>query len=236
MKRLSRIFLLAALAFLALVSASCSLGKPKEPTTNPDAIYTSAAETVAVQLTQRATMNPSPTDEPTLAPSATMTISQATNPVLISTSTSIPQTVNTITLPAVQDKVEFLSQTPADGSSIAANQAFKVVWEIKNAGQTTWNTAYKMRFFSGNRIGLGLPNEYNFTKEVKPGETYQVIVDFLAGANLGEFQSNWVLTNQQGANFYPLYIVVRIINATSTPEPSLTATTDSATTTVTTSP
>jgi hypothetical protein len=117
----------------------------------------------------------------------------------------------------VQDRVEFLSQVPSDGVVLSPNQEFTVTWDIRNVGQTIWTTGYAIRFFSGDRIGAGLAGSYSFTKEVPPGETYSVTAKFKTGSQLGDFQSNWVLTNADGNNFYPLYISIKVDNPTATP-------------------
>jgi hypothetical protein len=199
---------------LVFMLSACGSGKNSTPSQDPNAIYTSAAETVSVQLTQNAARQPSETATSTATNTETPTVQQITT-VVANTATTVP--TSTITLPAVQDRVEFLSQNPSDGVVLSPNSEFTVTWEIRNVGQTTWTTGYSIRFFSGDRIGAGLAGAYTFTKEVPPGETYSVTAKFNTGSQLGIFQSNWVLTNADGNNFYPLYISIKVDNPTATP-------------------
>ncbi len=217
MKKWSYLFLIPI-----LLLSSCNLGKSAKETKDPNAVYTSAAQTVAVQLTQNAQKQPSTTQTPT---QAATTAPLPTGPALQETIVSPSRTTQPTTAatqPSVADRVEFVSQTPQDGTAYAPKESFKVTWQVKNVGQTTWTTDYKIRFFSGNRIGAGLANEYSFPKSAAPGETISITVDFLTGADTGEFQSNWVLTNQNGQNFYPLYISIRVAIPTQTPTPTYT--------------
>lgn len=206
-------FNLSFLLIVLLLSA-CGSSKSSEPTTDPNFIYTSAAETVSVQLTHNAQMQPSET------PTNTATTAQNTATISITTptvgSTQTPAPSSTHTVPVTQDRVEYLEQDPQDGAVLAPQEDFQVTWQIRNVGETIWTTSYSVRFFSGDRIGAGLPNSYAFTNEVAPGETYSITVNFKTGTELGEFQSNWVLTNDEGNNFYPLYIAIRVDNPTPT--------------------
>lgn len=199
--------------FILLMLAACS-PKDQEPTTDPNAVYTSAAQTVAVQLTQNAENLPTETPIPTQTWTPTTTNTPLAT-VIASTSSPIPAA--TQTLAVTQERVEFISQVPGDGVVFAPQEEFIVTWSIKNVGETTWTTDYTLRFFSGDRIGAGLPNSYTFIKEVLPGETYDVTATFKTGSEMGDFQSNWVLTNAEGNNFYPLYITIRVDNPTMTP-------------------
>jgi hypothetical protein len=135
-----------------------------------------------------------------------------------------PQITPTFTLQPVQDKVEFIQQNIADGSTIATNTSFEMLWEVRNVGETTWNTDYQVRFYSGDRLGAGMPQNYPFTAQVGPNGTYQVKVAMQTGSALGQITSTWVLTNDEGVNFFPLYVTINITAPSATPTPSETLT------------
>ena len=213
------------LIFLLLTMVSC---KPKDGNNSGEdaqAIYTAAAQTVAVQLTNNAQIQPSETTAATHAPLATTPAPAATTagtaqPV----ATNTPFPTATITLASVWDKASLISQTPTDSSVIPTNQEFTVTWEIKNTGETTWNTDYQIRFFSGSRIGDGYSNGYSFSEEVPPNDSINISVKMKSGSETGEFTSNWVLTNDEGQNFYLIYITVKIAAPTLTPTVEFTPT------------
>lgn len=202
------------LILLVLILPSCSSKSEATPTLAPNAVYTSAAQTVAVQLTEAAIANPSPTPTQanTIVPTATRTA--ATIPV----STTAPLSSATATMPVTDDKLEYIGTTPGDGTVITAGETFQVSWNVKNVGKNTWTTQYQVRFFSGDRMGANLSNSYSFSKQVLPGETIVVTADFIAPSKAGNYKSIWVLTNQDGVNFYPVYIeiVVGVPSATPT--------------------
>ena len=198
------------------------------PTVAPEAIYTSAAQTVAVQLTEAAKNNPSVT--PTQTSTATQTATSQPSATIART-TTVPLPTASITMPVTQDRVEWISQVPADGSVVAPNSAFKVTWTMKNVGQSTWTTAFSIRHFSGDRMGVGLSNAYSFPKQVLPGETLALTIDFIAPPSTGDYKSTWVLTNQDGLNFYPVYIEIKVGTPSATP-----TATETVTPTITTTP
>ena len=212
-----RILLLISILTL-LFFTSCGPKGQKEPTVGPDAIYTSAAETVRVQLTQNAVQHQitTATQEIISQPSATPTQMGPQNP----TSTSASLATQTNTPQSVLDKADLIQQNITDGSAVPINNAFEMIWEVKNIGPTTWNTNYQVRFYSGNRLGVGLPQSYPFTAVVAPNETYQVVVQMETGSETGEFTSSWVLTNDEGVNFYPLWITVSLFAPTPTSTPT----------------
>ncbi len=207
-------YLKIILVILVLMLPSCKSKTDSTPTLAPNAIYTSAVQTVAVQLTENAIKNPSAT------PTQTYTSLQpiATQPAsTIPVSTTAPQVTTTVTLPVTEDKVEFIDTTPDDGTVITAGESFKVSWAVKNIGKTTWTTGYQVRFFSGDRMGADLANSYSFSKQVLPGETIAVTADFIAPSKAGNYKSIWVLTNQDGVNFYPVYIEIKVGVPSATP-------------------
>jgi len=213
------------LPLILLILSSC---KGNNSSQDPNAIYTSAAQTVSVKLTENASTLPSPTSTNTQALLASPTEGTQTSPAVISTTPALaattPVPTQTITSAPVNDRAEFVSQDPLDGSILSANQSFTMTWTIKNSGLTTWTTAYQLRFFSADRLGSNLPTAYPLTKEVAPGESIQLSVPMIAPSQPGEYTSNWVITNANQINFYPLYVTIKVTSATVTPIPTITNT------------
>ncbi|MCJ7623831.1 MAG: NBR1-Ig-like domain-containing protein [Anaerolineaceae bacterium] len=210
-----------------LIITGCTSKDAQEPTLDPDAIYTAAAQTVEAQLTQAAEQsipptNTSlpPTEEPATPTSESPAGTTAQPPIggtpvgppqeqtpgqpVISTSTPFTLATLTSTLPAPSSmKYELLSQNPADDTIMAAERSFDMVWEIKNTGTTTWTELFTIEFFLGDRIGGGryTQNSYFFREPVLPGESTFVYVDMRTPITHGEYYSWWKLKDELGANF-----------------------------------
>jgi hypothetical protein len=217
------IILLAA----ALVLAACSTpSAPAAPTADANAVYTQAAATVAANLTQSAVKNPTstatpepPTATPTQSkPTATATVQQANTSKTTQTTTPlagatqptatkagaalVPTATKAAGAPptASGDKAIWVSQGPVDGATMPKSATFNVVYVLKNTGTTTWSKSYTFRYYAGDK--LSSPTDLNLTKEVKPGDTVQILFYLIAPDSATKTHTVWVLTNDQGVNFY----------------------------------
>jgi len=65
--------------------------------------------------------------------------------------------------------------------------------------------------------------DIKFPKDVKPNESVDLTLSMKAPNRAGEFNTVWVLTNADGANFYTLYLKIRVGGSTPTPSPTATA-------------
>jgi hypothetical protein len=189
--------LLAASMLLAACTPTAST-----PTVDPNVIYTAAAQTVSAKLTAAATLTPPATNTPPatatpIPPTATITLPPVTNtPAVTSTPVKI----------AAADKAEFVSQSVADGTKVKRNAEFSMTWTLKNPGPTTWKGVYSFRYYVGDVVGV--PRSISFGKDIKPGEQIDLRVTLKAPDRDGNFASRWVLTNDQGLNFYDVYLKV----------------------------
>ena len=177
------------LAITLLISGCKGKG---EATPNPQAVFTAAAETASARMTEMAAVTPVPTDTPTQPPTETPTI----------TATSAPPTA---TLPpaaagTVMDRVEFVADvTVPDNTVFAPNQSFKKTWRLKNAGYTTWTSAYSLIFFSGEKMNS--PTAIPLPGDVPPNGTVDLTVDLVSPATPGQYIGYYMLRNPQGKNF-----------------------------------
>jgi hypothetical protein len=71
-----------------------------------------------------------------------------------------------------------------------------------------------LRHYAGP--ALGAPATVNFPKQVKPGEEVELTVNMTAPSSGGQYQSSWVLTNAEGANYFPIYIIIEVSGAAAT--------------------
>jgi len=211
---------------ILMVLTACA-GQPAEPTPDPAALFTQAAQTVVAQITETALANPTATETITPAPTNTMppTAIVATD-AGVGGASGIP----TIALPGIStpttagvtagDKCQWVSNYPADNEKVSHYNAFDIYWVIKNVGTTTWTTKYLYQQYpnAGNNVPVE-KKKYNLPKDVKPGEEVKLPVDVKDMDN-GNYYNLWVLTNEQLQNFCNFDITFQIGDApTKTPGP-----------------
>lgn len=105
------------------------------------------------------------------------------------------------------DKMAYISQKIADGSTFTQGQTFTMTWVIKNVGTTTWDTNYMIRLFAGDRFGA---EDLKLSGTVKPGEQTNVTLDMTAPKTMGEYNSVWVITNADGRNFGSFTLNIKV--------------------------
>jgi polar amino acid transport system substrate-binding protein len=122
--------------------------------------------------------------------------------------------------PACEDGLVFVKDLTQEGD-MKPGQAFTKGWQVRNSGTCTWNTGYQLVFVSGAKMG-GEP--VAVTRDVKPGETYDVQVNLIAPLKPGTYQGLWQMQNGQGVAFGErLKVNVRVPAApTVTPAPTQT--------------
>lgn len=130
------------------------------------------------------------------------------------------------------DRATFISETVLDGTTFGPNTPFTKTWTIKNTGTSTWTTAYKLVFVSGNQMGN--TTEVPLASPVSPNATVDLLVNLTSPATGGTYRSYWMLKNASGALFgigstanRPFWVDIFVsgagsMTATVTPGPSLT--------------
>lgn len=217
-----------------LVFTGCTSQGEQEPTLDPDAIYTAAAQTVEAQLTNAAEQSLPPTNTaipPTEEPLPTAESQTGGTPAqppvgdtpvvppqeqtpgapLLATSTPFSLATLTSTLPAPSSmEYERISQNPEDGTVLNPNRSFDMIWEIKNTSTSTWTELFTVEFFLGDRFGGDRYTQtiYQFRAPVPPGESIFVIVDMRTPKTHGEYYSWWKLKDELGANFGDVSVTI----------------------------
>ncbi len=85
-----------------------------------------------------------------------------------------------------------------DGTVMQPGQDFDKVWRIRNTGNCNWESGYQLVFVQGNQMGGG-PSPVTTT--VKPGETYDIIIDQTAPQEPGKYTGIWQMVNKRNAPF-----------------------------------
>ncbi len=188
-KKQSTLLFVLITALLIPTLPACT---PRTPTLTGDMVITSVAQTVQADLTRVAasipTSTPTPEATPTntpepFTPTATMTVTP-TGPTPTNTSeTSIDYGV-------------WVSSNPPDGSVFVPSQTFTMEITLMNTGETTWTTAYYIKFTSGERMNA--PEKIFLPYSVPPGKNVVIPITFKAPDSLGLKRSNWSIVT--GAN------------------------------------
>jgi hypothetical protein len=205
-----RLAMFTLLVAIFMISCNLIAQTSQSPVNSADALYTQAAQTVQVQLTQQALTTPTDTSSGSLSTPIVTAIPQTSTPSPASPTppatatatlplpTPLPPTATAI--PVICDQVKFVQDvTVADGTSYAPGAEFTKIWRLRNNGSCTWNTSYSLVFVSGERMGA--PKSVPLPGNVSPGQSVDVQVDFLAPAEQGRYRSYWMLSNAEGELF-----------------------------------
>jgi hypothetical protein len=193
LKKMQTIWILLCVA--ALILSACSAPSRETPTATQDAeaVFTAAAQTANARITENAAQ-PTNTPVPPTATSAPPTDTLAPTQPLTPTVTLAP------TASAGTDNALYVADvTIPDGTTFQPGDTFKKTWQIKNAGTSTWTTAYRLAYVAGDQMGG--PASVPVPNEVGPGQTVNVSVDLKAPADSGEYTGYWRMMNANGKLF-----------------------------------
>jgi len=192
---------IAVIISLMMTSCAALLGMEGAPTLSPDAIYTAAAETVVVRLTEGVEVIPS-LPAATTTPMATVILPSGTETILPiqtgqPTETLIPSA--TAKKYVACDSALFVQDmTIPDGKNFDRGEKFIKTWRIQNIGSCLWNANYSLEFDSGTpmegQTSIGFPAKLYY-----PGEYIDLSVELKAPPEDGRFKGYWGIKNQDGA-------------------------------------
>lgn len=211
-------------AILVLILSACGTKNSTPDPASVDAIYTQAAETVGAKLTQTASMF-TKTPENTQAPVEIPTLSVTQTPLITNTPefTATTLLINT-QVPPTQvscDNMAYVDDvTIPDNSSVAPGSKFVKTWKVRNNGQCTWTTNYRLIYgWAANwtEIVASPPGYVVLTKSVEPGAEYEVSVTLTAPVKSGVYLAAFRLQNDKGYNFGTILFVQFQVIGTATP-------------------
>jgi len=220
---------------LLLLTACNFPGASSEPTTGPEAIYTSAAITLIAQQTEAAAGTPIGVASPTsvvvaASPTVPMVIVPTATPLAptntpLPTSTPIPPTATPIPIPC--DRAQFVSDvTIPDNTSIGAGTTFVKTWRLRNNGSCTWTSGYALVFYNGDAMS-GPASAPITNGTIPPGSTIDISVSLVAPTTPGTYKGNWRLRNSGGAVFgignnadQSFWVQIKSVAPTATPSPT----------------
>jgi hypothetical protein len=209
---------------ISFLMTGCKSKNTAETQVNPQAVFTSAAETAGAKMTEMFAITPTLVN-PTMTGTSTATAEATSTPTLTGPTASL-------TLPALVgnlvDRAEFDSDvTVPDFSTFTPNQSFTKTWKLRNTGTSTWTTAYSLVFYSGTQMGGA--DSTPLYREVKPGDTIDLSVNLVSPSGYGQYTGYWILRNPLDKNFgvgtnadQAFYVIINVaasgtVMATTTP-------------------
>lgn len=207
---------------LALWLAACGSAPQATPTTDPAAVYTAAAETASVRLTEMLAQTPTPgpvTATPTqelALTAAVQTVAAKLTQTAAATGTSTPTPSATLPVISGIDRSLFVADvTVPDGTDFLPNEAFVKTWRIRNAGTSTWTTDYYLVFVSGDQMSG--PATQRLPMAVAPNADIDLSVNLVAPAAVGRYLGYWKLMNSAGKFFDDtFYVEIDVVSSTTT--------------------
>ncbi len=208
---------------LALLLGACGPQATPQPTTDINAIYTQAAATMSVQLTQIALANPTATMAPTSTATATETPTEMASPLpVLDLGTATPTPTATVTqgiifLPTASGPTPVPVKTatangcynasliadvtiPA-GTNFKPGDKFTKTWRVKNTGTCAWTGAFKIAFVNGDMFGADTTKLF---QNVNVGGVVDISLDMVAPNSTGVVSSYWMLYSEDGKYFGPV--------------------------------
>ena len=179
---------------LIIVLIGCNLPVAQTTPNSPGEAFTQAAETVAAELTQVASLSSPIPNEPTepATPVYTDTALATNTPALTPTNTPIPCNL-----------ASFVTDvTYPDNTHVAPNQAFTKTWRIRNVGTCSWNSSYLLIFDHGDGIGVTSGYSQPLTSGVvNPGQMVDLQVNLIAPTTSGTYTGYWRMRDPGGVLF-----------------------------------
>jgi len=207
---------------MIFVLSACGGNSAATQTANVDAIYTQAAGTVSAKLTQTASMF---TNTPFVSPTATILAATQT-PLITNTPefTNTPLVIGTkvpTTQASCDNMIYVADVTIPDGSQVAPGSKFVKTWHVRNNGQCTWTTSYRLIYGwssdSWKELKNNPPAAVKLTTSVAPGAEYEVSISLTAPLTTGSYQAAFRLQNDKGYNFGTILYLLFQVNGTPAP-------------------
>lgn len=172
------------LTCLALILAACG-----PSTQNESIISTTVAQTVEAGQQALSTSTPEP-PLPTLPPTLT--------PAAVDTPTEGPTLVSA---PSDADCIHanLVSEYPPDRTVFKPDTEFTKTWTIRNDGTCTWDSSYKLIFWSGDMMGGA--TYYNLPEFVPPGDDIAISILLKSPPAEGFYTGYWRLQTPWNAVF-----------------------------------
>ena len=185
--------LFSLLSLFTLIIFACTLPAKQGNNNDSNIIFTAAAQTASVQLTQVS-----------LSGIATQT------PLPVIPSFTPPASINA-TPEGNCDKAKFVTDVSVpDGTILDPNETFIKTWRIRNIGTCTWTTGYALVYEQGAQMGGISPQP--LSGNVAPGETVDISINLTSPAATGKYTGNWQIRNATNILFAKMYVQIKVVD------------------------
>lgn len=179
---------------VSVVLAACNLPIGRQKTSPTPAEEEVVAQTVSALQTALAVNTTPAAGELATATLATVPATQVATQAV---ATTLPQPTATS---APSYKAGFVTDvTIPDNTVVKPGEAFKKTWRLRNDGNATWSSNYKLVFVSGD--AMSGPASKTIGQSVAPGATIDISVDLTAPTSAKTYIGNWMLQTDTGTNF-----------------------------------
>lgn len=150
------------------------------------------AQTLAAQVpAATATVDALPTSAPTIVPTFTALVLPTDTPVAIAP----PANTGGGSAPIQADySCGVINRRPNDKTEIHHGDSFDIKWTIVNTGKKTWDAGMDLSYSSGPIMTSVTVVEIPVI--MKPGDTYQIVLDAVAPAEKGSQIMIWAVQGQ----------------------------------------
>jgi hypothetical protein len=209
----SNFLITAILITILFILPACSLFGPTISQAEVYRIYTSVAQTYAVEH---------PTSTPTTGTSTPIDTTPTLQPSATIYKTAIP-TPTYDYYATCQYSSLVTDETLPDGTEVFTSEDFDKTWEFYNNGTCSWSTSFSLVFVYGKRMGGA---NVSLDDIVAPGEYIHVTVEFTAPSTEGVYSGYWQLMDPYARLFgeMPSVSIVAVDEPTKTPTRTLTRT------------
>jgi len=208
--RTFRWILIVPAAWMIMLACNFSSQVTPPGTLDQGLLYTAAASTLSVQLTEgalaatvTALSQPPATTQPTVPP--TPAVSNTPVPTATPPPTATPWPPTATPVPPTPTSLPCLSAkfvkdiTIPDGTKFSPGSSFTKTWELENTGSCTWDEDYQLIFVKGDQMSGD--DDVAIGTKVNPGEKVKLSVNLIAPINPGEYRGDWMLQDDNGKNF-----------------------------------
>jgi len=136
---------------------------------------------------------------------------QLAEPTATLASTQTPVSIPTISSTVASAdclRASLVSETVVDGTLVQRGFPFTKTWRVSNSGTCTWTTAYKLVFVGGDVMGA--PTMINLSENVAPGRTIDISLNMVAPADIATYTGYWTLQSDNGVNFAPFSVQIKV--------------------------
>ena len=188
------IYLLSgSLVVLVIMFVARGLSNKNQNTrTNQAPAVVETTDNAEDMTTSTSTESPPPTETAVLEPTST---------ILVATETKLPTATNQGIPDEGCNVAGFLTDiTIPDGEIIDPGTKFTKTWLLRNDGSCTWNTNYKLYYYSGDKMS-GPDSQQLVYIPVPPGTSIEISVDLNSPEQAGTYKGYWALKDPEGNHF-----------------------------------